>query len=240
MNKIIFEKTNTMGEMSDFIEPPAPSSTFIPEWYKNMPLYLPGENKPGLATNSNKASNLTMKGCTPFLDALTHGYMYYLSADIEVRKNSEGVVFRWRPEGNLLTEHTPDQHPGLPSPVGGDNFVLKWSFPFSITTPKGYSCFFTHPLNRDDLPFRTLSGVVDTDNYHLPVQFPFHYISNEEGVTIIKKGTPLCQIIPFKRDEWKLEVKEFNKNTHEKRRFEHSRQIIRSYKTQYWDRKKFT
>jgi hypothetical protein len=239
MNKIIFQKTNTMGENSDFIDPPSPSSMFITEWYKNMPLYMNGDNKPGLATNNNKASNLTMKGCTPFIDALTQGYMYYLSADIEVRKNSDGTFFRWRPEVNLLTDHTPDQHPGLPSPVGGDNFVLKWSFPFSIKTPKGYSCFFTHPLNRDDLPFRTLSGVVDTDKYNLPVQFPFHYIPDADEITIIKKGTPLCQIIPFKRDDWKMEVKEYEKELHNKRRFQHSAKIIRSYKNQYWERKRF-
>ena len=29
----------------------------------------------------------------------------------------------------------------------------------------GWSILFTHPLNRDDLPFRTLSGIVDCDRF---------------------------------------------------------------------------
>ena len=30
----------------------------------------------------------------------------------------------------------------------------------------GWSLFATHPVNRDDLPFRLISGLVDADRFH--------------------------------------------------------------------------
>jgi hypothetical protein len=43
-----------------------------------------------------------------------------------------------------------------------------------------------------------LSGLVDTDSYRSPVNFPFVAIA-PDGVYTIKKGTPLVQVIPFRR-----------------------------------------
>ena len=73
-----------------------------------------------------------------------------------------------------------------------------------IKTPPGYSVLFTHPMNWHYLPFYSLSGVVDTDTYTMPVLFPFMMKNNFEG--IIPKGTPVIQIIPFKRDDWKSNI----------------------------------
>jgi len=48
-----------------------------------------------------------------------------------------------------------------------------------------------------------LPGIVDTDKYNSPVNFPF--ILNDIKFTgLIPAGTPIAQVIPFKRDSWKM------------------------------------
>ena len=72
---------------------------------------------------------------------------------------------------------------------------------------KGYSVLITHPFNRDDLPFRTLTGLVDVDLYKSnTIQFPAVWI-DESFTGILKKGTPIAQCIPIKRDNLLLECK---------------------------------
>ena len=83
---------------------------------------------------------------------------------------------------------------------GFDPFVYAWSTYWRVKTPEGVSCLFTQPMNRTDLPFITLSGVVDTDNWNGSDVLNFALKENFEGV--IQKGTPYVQIIPFVRNEW--------------------------------------
>ena len=48
-----------------------------------------------------------------------------------------------------------------------------------------------------------MPGIVDTDKYVSPVNFPF--ILNDIKFTgLIPAGTPIAQVIPFKRDSWKM------------------------------------
>jgi hypothetical protein len=59
----------------------------------------------------------------------------------------------------------------------------------------------THPLNRHDLPFTTLSAVVDGGLVLDPNgNIPFYIKKDFEGV--IPKGTPIIQIIPFFQENW--------------------------------------
>jgi hypothetical protein len=61
---------------------------------------------------------------------------------------------------------------------------------------------FITPIHRD-LPFTILPGIVDTDKYNAPVNFPF--ILNDMKFTgLIPAGTPIAQVIPFKRENWKM------------------------------------
>lgn len=238
MQKIKFHSMNKFTDL--VLDIPKPSYNYLPEWYKKIPLEAEGYEKPGLSDFNSKASNLTIKGCTPFLDAMTAGYMVILQADLEVKKAVTGdLYFNWRSEGDLVSLHTPEQHPGLPSIVQGQDLVIKFGFSFTIRTPKGYSCLFTHPLNRHDLPFRTFSGIVDTDGYTQEVQFPFQLNEEIKEPMIIEKGTPVCQIIPFKRDDWQSYKEKYDEGFVLRNRFDFARRIIRSYKTQYWSRKTY-
>lgn len=242
MKNIVFKPLNDGSEYSKFICQPKPASLYVPDWYKNMPIHMGQETTTGLASNNSSASNLTLKGCSPFLDALSFGYIYELPLDIEVKRLDEtGLSMKWRPKGEFITSHTEDQFPGLPLPADIDslNSVLKWLFPFSIQTPEEYSCIFTHPFNRHDLPFRTFTGVVDTDSYPGAVQFPFQWIGKVEERLILEQGTPVCQIIPIKRENWKSSLQEQSKEETEYNIWKLKSKIVRSYKNQWWNKKRF-
>jgi hypothetical protein len=237
--KVKFEPFDKEAEL--LFEMPRPAAKSIPDWYKNMAVHMDGEKTTGLSKTTNVVSNLTLKGCSPFLDALTSGYTFELPFDIEFRRNEEGMInIRWATNVNYIGSHGPDQAPGLPGPVGGSESLLKWRPGWRIITPKGYSALFTHPLNRHDLPFRTFSGVVDTDMYKLGVEFPFQLLNTiEDDIFILKKGTPICQVIPFKREDWKSEQVEFDEDANKKNGFKLKSQIVRSYKKQFWQKKNY-
>lgn len=225
----------------NYFKPPQPAKTKIPSWYKNMPNHVNDDNKSGLSLNVNSAVNTTLKACSPFLDCLTTGYIFELSADVEVRKQVNNTfLVRWRTIEDMVTLHSEDQHPNFPTPQeGSSTSVFKWYNPFNIKTPKGYSCLFTHPFNRNELPFRTLSGVVDTDSYTNCVQFPFQILDFEGPFMIIEKGTPLAQIMPFKRENWTHKTHEYDETIAKAHGFELFSKIVRSYKNQYWQKKTY-
>jgi hypothetical protein len=217
---------------------PLPATKFIPKWYSKMNLFMHSEKEYGL---SGIGANTTMKACTPFLDALTFGYTWYLPVDLQIKKNYEGYdyYFTWGTTGDFITHHGKDQHPSLPAAINGESGVSKFQFEFVIKTPPGYSTFFTHPINRHDLPFRTFSGVVDTDTYHLPVQFPFQLLSFDGDSTIIERNTPVCQFFPFERKGWTSKIGEYNEIEHRRKTFHFKSFIKRSYKNNFWHPKEF-
>jgi hypothetical protein len=71
---------------------------------------------------------------------------------------------------------------------------------WTVRTAPGWSCFFLPALNRPNRVIDLLSGVVDTDNFPTPVNFPF-LVTAPDGVHVLPKGTPLVQVIPFRRDD---------------------------------------
>jgi hypothetical protein len=228
----------------NLIEPPKPATSFIPEWYKKAKVLFSGETTAGLDRwSTGGATNTTYKACSPFMDSLSMGYIWACPADIEIRKTDDGgknnYSVRWRTVGNFVSSHSENQHPGLPTPQKGMDGVLKWEFPYITTTPPGYSTMFTHPINRSDLPFVTLTGVVDTDVYPLAVKFPFQLLEFEGDSIIIEKGTPLCQMIPIKRESWVLSAEGVNADLDAKSNFEYFSKMVRAYKSRYWHKKEY-
>jgi hypothetical protein len=214
-----------------------PSSEFVPEWYR-----LAKGNIHGAETELNpykpNVTTSTFKKCTPFFDAMTSGYTVFLTADIEVMENDNGDPFvLWRTNRIMVTEHSSVQWEGLPVPEGYRPLVLKWHNQFILKAPKGYSLLFLHPINRFDLPFQTITGIVDCDNWDGVVHFPFFIKKNFIG--IIPKGTPIAQIMPIKRDSWKREHKKFDKNFSIITVENFFSTIKRSYKVNNWIKKEY-
>ena len=189
-------------ELAGLLPRPIPAALGLPDWFKALP---PKALSPDL-----KGEYLTIKKCPPFIDAMTYGFLMPLATDLKV----ENGEFSWQtgwPAGEFanITRSPIGFHDG--SQVAGtpffdeDQFIIKFNNFWTIQLPPGYSILVCHPINRDDLPFRALSGLVDCDRYHDAfVQFPARWVDpNFNGV--LPKGTPVVQCLPVKREAWALQ-----------------------------------
>jgi hypothetical protein len=213
---------------------PKPAITTLAPWYKEIKLYTDGGNKLKL---NNGVTNFTVKACVPFLDAMGAGYTFTLDEDVIVRWENGAPMFNWRSTRTMITFHDLEQSFGVPTPEGYYKQVIKFHNDVAVDTPPGYSLWCTHPVNRFDLPFQTISGFVDTDTYVNGILFPFFIREGWEG--IIEAGTPICQIIPIKRDSWQSEVVKYDGDKIYTRLYKFLQTINRSYKTNFWARKSY-
>jgi hypothetical protein len=187
--------TNVSG--FDGLEQPQPASKFIPDWYKNMESYIGGEKK----TSGDGGTKATIKRCMPVFDAINAGYIIPLPADVYVSIKEGVQYFEWS-SFNLVSFHPVEQAPT--HPAKNEHAYPKWISHWSVKTPKGYSTLFVQPMHRNSV-FTILPGIVDTDEYFAPVNFPF-VINDPKFEGLIPKGTPIGQLIPFKRDSWKMQL----------------------------------
>jgi hypothetical protein len=192
--QIIFTNTSNMPD----IDPPQLSSKFVPEWYKNMESYTNGEKKP----SGNGGTGATIKRCMPVFDAIVSGYIITSPADVWVSIKEDGSqFFEWSALG-LISFHPIEQAPE--HPARNEHAYPKWMNHWSIKTPEGYSTLFVQPFHRESV-FTIFPGIVDTDKYFAPVNFPM-VINDPNFQGLIPKGTPIAQVIPFKRDEWESKI----------------------------------
>jgi hypothetical protein len=200
-------KTITFQPFDKYVEaaqsPPISASECVPEWYKKLPRYVNNSNKP-----IKSLGHKDLKTCVPFRDAMITGYMILLPADIEVCIAANGDVdvfhnleltFKVVEKRGVLTKE--NQGFGMPHPVGTVPIMFAWAALFGIGTSKYDSVLVTHPLNRNDLPFVTTSGIIDSGFFKMSGNIPFFIKEGFSGV--IPKGTPIAQVIPFKRESWK-------------------------------------
>lgn len=221
---------------------PESASGDKPNWWKLTPRFKKNDKHAGLDDWAENTTNTTMKACIPFQDALNLGYVWKLPCDLEFKKIEDNeFLIKWREYVNPVSSHPKEEFPMLPAPTGGStNQVFKFNFPFRIQTPKNYSILFTHPLNRYDLPFRTFSGLVDTDNYDLPVNLPFQIIDPIKEIYILEAGTPIVQFFPIKRENWNhTKSSDYNEWSARKRNMNFAKKIVASYQKNYWVKKSY-
>jgi hypothetical protein len=176
-----------------------PAKNHVPEWYKKIPKW---KNKEMFTME--KGFNITVKHCMPFLDSLTIGYVILLPNDLYVKNNNGAPFITWNnaPFGPTVREEPADLKL-VPTGCNPTEFV--WQLAVATTIPIGFSMLLTHPLNRHDLPFTTLSGVIDGGLITNPTgKIPFYIKQGFEG--IIPQGTPIAQIIPFRQENWSSEI----------------------------------
>lgn len=178
------------------IAEPVPAKSQLPDWFRRLPAI---DKSQVHATNNG----LTIKRCMPFLDAMTAGWIIPLAATVRIEISDGGrkVDCGWDIDHVMVSNHGMHQIAGNPrEPRPPCKFHNYWT----VKTPPGWSCLFVPPLNRPNLVFEVLSGVVDTDTYQSLINFPFIPLALD-GVYTIERGTPLVQVIPFRRDSTYLE-----------------------------------
>jgi hypothetical protein len=186
-------------ELEGLLAPPLAAARGLPDWFKTMPPLALSELMSG--------ETETVKRCPPFIDAMSQGFLIPLWCDVTVDRGAlswdhdlplgRDATFPRAPIGF----HDPSQMTGAPT-VDPDRFLIKFHNLWTIQAPEGYALLFTHPVNRLDLPFTTLTGMVDCDRYHDSwIHFPAHW-NDLDFQGVLAKGTPIAQCIPIKREAW--------------------------------------
>ena len=221
--------TDTIGVIEEFL--PKPASQFLPDWYKRTPEYVPG----GRIVVDGKTPH-TVKKCMPVFDALTSGYIIPTYVDVQVTHRDGFPWYEW-PSRSAIEFHPVEQAPKHPKMNGAP--YPKWINPWAIRTPPGYSCLFIAPMHNPNGIFTVIPGVVDTDTYTAPVNFPFT-LDDVDWEGIIPAGTPMVQVIPFKRDSFKMEIGGNGERAQQDRATSKLRTLwFNSYKRQFWSRKEY-
>ncbi len=183
---------------------PQPAGQMRPDWLRTMPGEVQAPSLGGEAVR-------TLKHCPPFLDAMGLGVMIPLATDLVFDQGQ--VAWDWDPPVLPDTRiarapvalHAPEQAQG--APLVADS-VLKFMNFWTLEAPPGWSLLFLHPMNRPDLPFHTLSGLVDCDLFRDGyVHFPALW--RDAGFTgVLPAGTPVAQVIAVPRNGGGLEIAE--------------------------------
>ena len=199
-------------ELKGILPEPYPAKRGLPNWLKKMPMtaYSPDLEK----------EIRSVKQCPPFVDAMSFGFMIPLPTDVHVDKDmfewdwqltnpeQEAPVseLSWSPQ-SPIGYHVNSQAIG--SPLFDEQHAIVKFFSFwTIDLEPGFSLYAMHPVNRLDLPFRTLTGMVDCDLFRDSfVHFPAAWVAPDfQGV--LEKGTPIAQCVVVKREAYDLEFGE--------------------------------
>jgi hypothetical protein len=209
-----------------------PAKNHIPKWYKEIPKW-----KNNQVFEIGKGLNHTVKQCMPVFDSLTTGYMIVLPNDLYVKNNNGLPFITWN-----AAEFPPKSRDGVADlnlvPAGHHPTEFIWQTGVSHAIPLGFSMLLTHPVNRYDLPFTTLTGIID-GGFIMPAtgNIPFYVKEGFEGV--IPQGTPIAQLIPFRQENWlskKTKGLVVLSNQHKTK----SNSLISGwYKKTFWTRKKY-
>ena len=181
----------------DILPRPVAARAALPEWLRRMPATAPSE------THGHDVR--TVKQCPPFVDAMMHGFVIPLPCEVTVTDGQ--LSWDW-PLPKLVTKehtrspisfHAPAQLAG--SPLHNASCVaVKFHCFWTIELEAGWSLFATHPVNRADLPFRTLTGIVDSDSFHdVGIFFPALWVDPGFAGTL-PAGTPVAQCFPVRRE----------------------------------------
>lgn len=199
---------------------PEPSKYFIPQWYKNIP---------------GGKEIINVKKCIPFLDSISSGYIQKTWTDIYVENKNGQVSFI---HNHKVTMFSYRETTSIPVSENFYKIEFVWKRPWSVILPKNMSALVTHPLNRVDLPFITLSGIVDFDkSIHAPIgNIPFFI--KKDFIGVIPKGTPMFQIIPFQRYDWESNIQQYD-DVFWNNKLEEKNNTNDFYKKRVWHRKKF-
>lgn len=222
---------------------PAPTKLFIPEWYRKAESTFPkgdtGEEGPGL------------KKCMPYMDTLVSGYVLTFPVNVYVneKKNELGHIFnnsendlqiRWDGPpsfAEFIAERPPELGETMPRPAGHYPNHLAFRGVWGMRAPRGWSVLVTHPLNRFDLPFTLTSAIIDSDKFFTPGNMPFFMKKGFSG--LIPQGTPFAQLIPIKRESWKMIENDPGLTDQDLIQSPLMRNRGTEYKKIFWQRKKY-
>ena len=193
------------------IVPPVKASRMIPEWFEKLhsDLDVLDPEFPKTAPIVREYMSHTIKKCPAIVDYLAEGFIIPYWTDTIIQRIDNKFLFEHNQTAlndgfGQIEFHSFDQLSTFPFKEGDFNEGVKFISPWFFRTPPGWSTLFLPPLLHNEDRFTILPGIVETDVFH---QVNFPSIFHLEGQTIIKRGEPFLQAIPFKRESIDLEIR---------------------------------
>jgi len=175
---------------------PPPHPPGLPDWVRAMPRTA--------ASDLHPAPVRTVKQCPPFIDAMSHGFVIPLACDVHVRGGTLSWDWDLPPLAAAhhlrapVSFHAAAQMEGTPF-RDANQVIVKFNSFWTVTLEPGWSLYATHPVNRAELPFRLLTGLVEADRFNaVGLLFPALWLDPAfEGT--LRRGMPIAQCFPVPR-----------------------------------------
>lgn len=210
---------------SAYADMPQPASRFVPDWYRKQRGTIDDAN-----TLAKGYSTTTVKKCMPVFDLMTAGYMLTMPCDVFLDSTDPDKLVFSVPaplkqfQADMFSFHDKQQYDEYPIDKASKHQTLFRILPFwYIQTEPGYSAMFINPVHRDTSPLTAIPAFVDSDKFITEGHLSFVVDKGFKGV--IKKGTPIIQIIPIRREDWQSEVVDIESS---KKELSHQRLRLRS------------
>ena len=181
----------------DTLPRPKAAREFLPDWLREAPRQ---------AFSEMHATDIrTVKHCPPFVDAMSQGFVIPLPCDVVVRDGRLSWDWDVPPLATgmhpraPISFHAPAQVAGTPL-HDPDQVIVKFNSFWTVELEPGWSLFAMHPVNRADLPFRLISGLVDSDRFHdVGILFPAVWLDAGFSGTL-PRGMPIAQCVAIRRE----------------------------------------
>lgn len=176
--------------MKDF--PPRPISQDLPKWLDRL-------------DNDNE---FNVSHCSPVMDWMNSGYILYNAWETvlteKVQQFKKGMELTTQNQRPQLRKINPSALAADCMPIDNAPYAyFKLETDFKVVTPPGYSCLVMQPFYDFNSKFTVMPGIIDTDKHDWVVTTMAY--TREKELRILP-GEKLVQIVPFKRDDWKMDL----------------------------------
>jgi hypothetical protein len=149
-------------------------------------------------------------GCSGINQLMTTGYVLRALNDFVIKTNGDGETFTWQTPSAQhppIKYFPPEQYGDYaPLPPNTLKTVIKVTTPWRVKVPAGYKILLLPIVYGEKQAFTACPGVLDTS---ISCQInPILFWHELNGETLVKAGTPLCQLILIKDESAELVVRE--------------------------------
>lgn len=221
------------------IPKPLPASECMPEWYKDTPFNQ--RDKFGKSYHES-----TVRGCMPFLNALSMGWILRAPQDVSIRSDGNELDFNYKklPDGqHAINNFEFDTLPVIPDSISNKVIPIKINSQWFIDGHEGAKAWVMPPRNR----FRSneyehmifASGVYNINSTYIDSGI-IAFLEITPNLSIhIDAGTPIAQVMLFD-DNGFINNATVEKMTQEDIEKKESKEVIDAvdndaYKNRYWE-----
>lgn len=183
---------------------------FLPDWYKQVPRDIKDGNGYNGFISKIIPNMKTAKMCPSFVEIFEEGYVVTAPCDIHMGQKDNGTWIAKVSNPDFNLRRHPDEMYINPAEGSGIRGMYTLATGWNIITPKGYSARFEPLFYHHNKDWIVAPGVVQQDKFH-SLNIVILYTS-EKNEIYIRQGEPLCYLIPYKREKFKLSYEKFEKH----------------------------